>query len=44
MKVMGEGLNAGINPVEKYCSNCGNGAPKEDKYCSKCGTALLAIK
>jgi hypothetical protein len=40
MKVMGEGLNAGINPVEKYCSNCGNGAPKEDKYCSKCGTAL----
>jgi hypothetical protein len=40
MKVLGEGLNAGINPVDKYCRNCGKGAPKEDKFCSGCGTAL----
>jgi hypothetical protein len=32
MKVMGEGLSEGINPVSKYCRNCGKCAPKEDKF------------
>ncbi|MHC0038101.1 zinc ribbon domain-containing protein [Pseudoneobacillus sp. C159] len=42
MKVMGEGLRAGLNAQDKFCSNCGNGASSEDKFCSKCGKSLLS--
>jgi hypothetical protein len=40
MKVMGEGINAGLNKVDKYCPHCGEGSAVDDNFCSKCGKAL----
>lgn len=40
MKVMGEGLTAGLNKTDKYCPDCGAGSAIDDNYCSKCGKSL----